>query len=150
MPFSSLPSLGIDSSVNPRMPRNEHFLPRNKESHFESIPRNFFQNEILLPTLNTGGRRQSEEEGERSANAENRHGFLTALHSGHLHHSQWGEIHRVWNAETASLRTDDKPNFELYSFVFCLHCQDQRLCQKKAVYKISLQPVQILDDSSRE
>jgi hypothetical protein len=24
------------------------------------------------------------------------------------------------------------------------------LCQKKAVYKISLQPVQILDDSSRE
>ncbi len=150
MPFSSLPSLGIDSSVNIIMPRNEHFLPRNKGSHSEFLQRNFFLNKIPLPTLNTGGWRQSEEEGERSANAENRHGFPTALHSGHLHHSQWGEIHRIWNAETAPLRIDYKPNFELYSFVFCLHFQDQRLCQKKAVCKISLQTVQILDDSSRE
>ncbi len=39
MPFSSVPSLGIDSSVG--MPRNEHFLPRNNGSHSESIPRNF-------------------------------------------------------------------------------------------------------------
>jgi hypothetical protein len=41
MPFSSVPSLGMDSSVNLGMPRNEHFLPRNNGSHSESIPRNF-------------------------------------------------------------------------------------------------------------
>ncbi len=29
MPFSSVPSLGIDSSVKLGMPRNEHFLPWN-------------------------------------------------------------------------------------------------------------------------
>ncbi len=32
MPFSSVPSLGIDSSVNLGMPRNEHFLPRITEA----------------------------------------------------------------------------------------------------------------------
>ncbi len=42
MPFSSVPSLGIDSSVKLGMPRNEHFLPQNNGSHSESIPRNFF------------------------------------------------------------------------------------------------------------
>jgi hypothetical protein len=42
IPFSSVPSLVIDSSVNLGMPRNEHFLPRNNGSHSESIPRNFF------------------------------------------------------------------------------------------------------------
>jgi hypothetical protein len=42
MPFSSVPSLGMDSSVNLGMPRNEHFLPRNNRSHSESIPQNFF------------------------------------------------------------------------------------------------------------
>ncbi len=40
--FSSVPSLGIDSSANLGMPRNEHFLPRKNGSHSESIPRNFF------------------------------------------------------------------------------------------------------------
>ncbi len=42
MPFSSVPSLEIYSSVNLGMPRNEHFLPRNNGNHSESIPRNFF------------------------------------------------------------------------------------------------------------
>jgi hypothetical protein len=42
MPFPSSPSLGIDSSVNLGMPRNEHFLPRNNGTHLEYIPRNFF------------------------------------------------------------------------------------------------------------
>jgi len=42
MPFSSVPSLGIDSSVNLGMPRNEHFLPRNNGNRSECIPRNFF------------------------------------------------------------------------------------------------------------
>jgi hypothetical protein len=51
MPFSSVLFLGTDSSVNLRMPLNEHFLPRNNGSHSESIPRNFFLNEIPLPTL---------------------------------------------------------------------------------------------------
>jgi hypothetical protein len=55
MSFSSVPSLGIDSSVNIIMPRNEHFLLRNKGSHCEFLQPNFFLNEILLPTLNTGG-----------------------------------------------------------------------------------------------
>jgi hypothetical protein len=36
-----------------RKPRNatEHFLLRNNGNHSESIPRNFFRNEILLPNL---------------------------------------------------------------------------------------------------
>jgi hypothetical protein len=42
MVFSSVPSLGIDSSVKLGMPRNEQFLPRNNGSHSESNPRNFF------------------------------------------------------------------------------------------------------------
>ncbi len=42
MSFRSVPSFGIDSSVNLGMPRNEHFFPRNNGNHFESIPRNFF------------------------------------------------------------------------------------------------------------
>ncbi len=42
MPFSSVPSLGIDSSVNLGMPRKEHFLARNNGSLSESIPRYFF------------------------------------------------------------------------------------------------------------
>jgi hypothetical protein len=44
MPFPSIPSFGIDYSVNFGMPRNnEHFLPRNNGSCCsESIPRNFF------------------------------------------------------------------------------------------------------------
>jgi hypothetical protein len=42
MPFSSVPSLGIDSPVNLGMPRNELFLPRNNGNHSESIPRKFF------------------------------------------------------------------------------------------------------------
>ncbi len=41
MPFSSVPSLGMDSSVNHGMPRNEHFFPRNNESHSEFISWNF-------------------------------------------------------------------------------------------------------------
>jgi hypothetical protein len=40
--FSSVPSLGIDSSVSLGIHRNEHFLPLNNGSHSESIPRNFF------------------------------------------------------------------------------------------------------------
>jgi hypothetical protein len=47
MPFSSVLSLGIDSSVNLLMPRNELFFPRNNGSHFAE----FFRNEIPLPTL---------------------------------------------------------------------------------------------------
>jgi hypothetical protein len=43
MPFPSMLSFGIDSSVNFGMPRNEHFLPRNNRSCSESIPRNFFE-----------------------------------------------------------------------------------------------------------
>ncbi len=39
--FRSIPSFGIESSVKLGMPRNDHFLPRNK-IHSESIPRNFF------------------------------------------------------------------------------------------------------------
>jgi hypothetical protein len=42
MPFPSVLSFGIDSSVNLEMPRNEHFLPQNSGSCSESIPRNFF------------------------------------------------------------------------------------------------------------
>jgi hypothetical protein len=42
MSFPSVPSFGIDSSVNLGMPRNEHFLPRNSENLSESFPRNFF------------------------------------------------------------------------------------------------------------
>jgi hypothetical protein len=42
MPFPSVLSFGIGSSVNFGMPQNEHFLPRNNESCSESIPRNFF------------------------------------------------------------------------------------------------------------
>jgi hypothetical protein len=42
MSFPSVPGLGIDSSGNLGMLRNEHFLPRNNETHSESIPRNFF------------------------------------------------------------------------------------------------------------
>jgi hypothetical protein len=42
MPFSYIPSLGIDSSVNFGMPRNKHFLPRNNGSHSESVMWNFF------------------------------------------------------------------------------------------------------------
>ncbi len=42
MPFSSVPSLGIDSSVKLGMPRNEQFLPRNNGSHSDPIPQNFF------------------------------------------------------------------------------------------------------------
>ncbi len=42
MPFSTVPSLVIDSSVNLGMPWNEHFLPRNNGSHFKSILQNFF------------------------------------------------------------------------------------------------------------
>jgi hypothetical protein len=51
MPFSSVPSLGIDSSVYLGIPRNEHFLPRNNGNHSESIPRNFFGNSLANPTL---------------------------------------------------------------------------------------------------
>ncbi len=40
--FRSVPSFGIDSSVNLGMPRNEHFLPRNNGDRSLSIPRNFF------------------------------------------------------------------------------------------------------------
>jgi hypothetical protein len=42
MPFPSIPSLVIDSSVNLGMPRNKHFLPRNNGNHSKSILRNFF------------------------------------------------------------------------------------------------------------
>jgi hypothetical protein len=35
--FSSVPSFGIHSSVNPEMPQNEHFLPWNNGSHSKSI-----------------------------------------------------------------------------------------------------------------
>ncbi len=42
MPFPSIPNFRIDSSVNFRRPRNEHFLLRNNGSCSESIPRNFF------------------------------------------------------------------------------------------------------------
>ncbi len=41
MSFRSVPSFGIDSSVNLGMPRNDHFLPQNNGNHSESIPRNF-------------------------------------------------------------------------------------------------------------
>jgi hypothetical protein len=44
---------GIDFSVDLRMPRNEHFLPRNNRNRSESIPRSFFRNEIQVPTLLT-------------------------------------------------------------------------------------------------
>jgi hypothetical protein len=33
IPFPSVQSLGIDSSVNLGMPRNEHFLPRNNKNN---------------------------------------------------------------------------------------------------------------------
>jgi hypothetical protein len=39
-PFRSIPSFGIDSSMDFRMPRNEHFLPRNNGNRSESIPQN--------------------------------------------------------------------------------------------------------------
>jgi hypothetical protein len=42
MSFRSVPSFGMDSSVNLGMARNEHFLPRNNGNHSESIPRVFF------------------------------------------------------------------------------------------------------------
>jgi hypothetical protein len=51
MRFSSVPSLGIDSSINLGITRNAHFLPRNNRSHSESYSAEFFQNEIPLPTL---------------------------------------------------------------------------------------------------
>ena len=54
MPFPSVLSLGIDSSVNLGMPQNDHFLPRNIENHSESIPPNFVWNELPLPTLALG------------------------------------------------------------------------------------------------
>jgi hypothetical protein len=41
--FRSVPSFGIDSSVDLGMPWNEHFLPRNNGNHSESVPRNFFK-----------------------------------------------------------------------------------------------------------
>ncbi len=41
MSFRSVPNFEIDSSVK-RMPRNDHFLPRNNGNHFESVLRNFF------------------------------------------------------------------------------------------------------------
>jgi hypothetical protein len=50
MPFFPILSLGINSSVNLGMLRNEHFLPQNNGSHSKSIPRNFFWNKILLLT----------------------------------------------------------------------------------------------------
>jgi hypothetical protein len=51
VPLSSVPSLGIDSSINLGMPQNEHFLPRNNGSHSESIPRIFsVRNFIASPT----------------------------------------------------------------------------------------------------
>jgi hypothetical protein len=56
MPFSSVPSLKIDSSVNLGMPRNEHFLPRSNGSHSESIRRIFFGTKFRChanPTRNT-------------------------------------------------------------------------------------------------
>ncbi len=43
MSFRSVPSFGIDSSVNLGMPRNDHFLPRNNRNHSEYILRNFFE-----------------------------------------------------------------------------------------------------------
>ena len=42
MPFPSVPSFGIESSLNLGMPPNEHFLSRNNGSCSESILRNFF------------------------------------------------------------------------------------------------------------
>ncbi len=53
MPFPSVPRLGIDSSVNRVMPRNEHFLPRNNGNYSESIPRIFSeQNSVANPMIN--------------------------------------------------------------------------------------------------
>jgi hypothetical protein len=49
-PFLSVPNLGIDSSVNFGMPRNEHFLPRNNGSHQVSSAE-FYRNKIPLPAL---------------------------------------------------------------------------------------------------
>ncbi len=46
MSFRSVPSFGIDSSVNLGTPRNDHFLPRNNRNHSEYIPRNFFGTKI--------------------------------------------------------------------------------------------------------
>jgi hypothetical protein len=51
MRFSSVPSLGIDSSIDLGIPWNEHFLPRNNGSHSESYSAEFFRNKIPLPTL---------------------------------------------------------------------------------------------------
>ncbi len=45
--FPSVPRFQIDSFVNLRIPRSEHFLLRNNRSCSKSIPRN----EIPLPTL---------------------------------------------------------------------------------------------------
>jgi hypothetical protein len=42
IPFRSVPSFGIGSSVEFGMPRNECFLPRNNGNRSESIPQNFF------------------------------------------------------------------------------------------------------------
>ena len=42
IPFRSVPSFGIGSSVEFGRPRNECFLPRNNGNRSESIPRNFF------------------------------------------------------------------------------------------------------------
>jgi hypothetical protein len=52
--FRSVPSFGSDSSVNLKMPRNEHFLPQNNGNHSESIPRNFSQTEsVNTPNRNS-------------------------------------------------------------------------------------------------
>jgi hypothetical protein len=40
--FCSIPSFGIDSSVDAGMPRNENFLLWNNGNRSESTPRNFF------------------------------------------------------------------------------------------------------------
>jgi hypothetical protein len=50
MPFSFVPSLGIDSSVNLRMPRNEHLLQQNNRSHSECAAHRTF---CLLESYST-------------------------------------------------------------------------------------------------
>ncbi len=50
--FRSVPSFGIESFMDLEMPRNEHFLPRNKGNHSKSIPRNFFKrNSVVNPSF---------------------------------------------------------------------------------------------------
>jgi hypothetical protein len=51
--FCSVPSLGIGSSAELGMPRNECFLSRNNGNRSEYIPRNFVRNGIPFPTLIT-------------------------------------------------------------------------------------------------